>query len=154
MTSHQYFRTLLAASLFLGFSCAAVCAQGPANDVPASFVHPTAPDVSSRPISGDNHKFWDRENVALFAASAALSGADFAVTRSNLQNGGRELNPVTRVFGSSSAGLAANFAGENMAVIGLSYFFHRTGHHKLERAVSFVNIGSSGFAVGYGLTHR
>jgi hypothetical protein len=23
------------------------------------------------------------------------------------------------------------------------YFFHKTGHHKLERAVSMVNIGSS-----------
>ena len=47
-----------------------------------------------------------------------------------------------------------NFAGETAGVIGLSYFFHKTGHHKLERAVSLVNIGSSAGAVTYGLTHR
>jgi hypothetical protein len=39
-------------------------------------------------------------------------------------------------------------------VISLIYFFHKTGHHKLERAVSLINIGSSAGAVGYGLAHR
>ena len=100
------------------------------------------------------HKFWDRENWALFAASAALSGADFAVTRANLQSGGRELNPVVRVFGRSTPGLAVNFAGETVGVIGLSYFFHKTGHHRLERAVPMVNLGASAGAVSYGLAHR
>jgi len=50
--------------------------------------------------------------------------------------------------------LAANFAGETAGVVGLSYFFHRTGHHRLERAVSMVNIGGSGAAVSFGLLHR
>ena len=94
------------------------------------------------------------QNCALFAAAAALNTADFAVTRANLQSGGQELNPVVRVFGRSSAGLAVNFIGETAGVISLSYFFHKTGHHKLERAVSLINIGSSGVAVGYGLAHR
>jgi len=40
-----------------------------------------------------------------------------------------------------------NFAGETAGVIGLSYFFHKTGHHRLERAVSMLNIGSSAAAV-------
>src|SRR5271168_2907197 len=57
------------------------------------------------------HRFWDRENGALFAASAAFSAADFVVTRDNLRNGGQELNPVTKLFSGSTAGLAANFAG-------------------------------------------
>jgi hypothetical protein len=39
-------------------------------------------------------------------------------------------------------------------VISLSYFFHKTGHHKLERAVSLVNIGGSAGAVSFGLAHR
>jgi hypothetical protein len=101
-----------------------------------------------------SHRFWDRENSVLFATSAAFSTADFVVTRSNLQHGGQELNPVTRMFGSSTTGLAVNFIGENVAVIGISYMFHKTGHHKLERAVSMVNIGASTSAVAYGLTHR
>ncbi len=90
----------------------------------------------------------------LFVAAAALNGADFAVTRANLQSGGQELNPVVRIFGQSSAGLAVNFIGETAGVISLSYFFHKTGHHKLERVVSIVNIGSSAGAVSYGLAHR
>jgi hypothetical protein len=96
----------------------------------------------------------DRENRVLFIAAAAFNGADFAVTRANLQSGGQELNPIVRVFGRSSAGLAANFIGETAGVITLSYFFHKTGHHKLERAVSLFNIGSSAGAVAYGLAHR
>ncbi len=83
-----------------------------------------------------------------------MSATDFAVTRANLQSGGRELNPVVRLFGRSTAGLVANFIGETTGGVGLSYFFHKTGHHKLERRVSVVNIGGSAGAVSYGLTHR
>lgn len=83
-----------------------------------------------------------------------MSAADFAATRSNLQSGGKELNPVTRVFSGSTVGLAANFAGETAAVIGLSYLFHRTGHHKLERITSMLNAGVSAGAVSYDLSHR
>ena len=101
-----------------------------------------------------NHRFWDRENGFLFATSAAFSAADFVITRNNLRNGGRELNPVTRLFAGSTAGLAVNFAGESVGVVGLSYFLHKTGHHKLERAVSMLNIGSSAAAVTFDLSRR
>jgi hypothetical protein len=100
------------------------------------------------------HHFWDRQNSILFAAVGASAAADFCVTRANLANGGRELNPVTRVFAGSTTGLAFNFIGETVGSMGISYFFHRTGHHRLERLTSFANIGNSGFAVTYGLTHR
>jgi hypothetical protein len=100
------------------------------------------------------HKFWDRQNWLLFAVSAAFSGADFAVTRANLQGGGRELNPIVRMMGTSTPALAANFAGETAGVISMSYLFHRTGHHRLERVVSYVNISASAGAVSYGLAHR
>jgi hypothetical protein len=100
------------------------------------------------------HKFWDTKNRVLFATVTALDATDFAVTRANLRSGGRELNPITCFFGGSTTGLAVNFAGETAGVIGISYFFHRTGHHKLERIVSMVNIGGSAGAVTYGLTHR
>jgi hypothetical protein len=125
-------------------------------DAPTPFVEAPVPvpALITPSIVGTEHKFWDKENCALFVAATALNGADFAVTLSNLQNGGQELNPVVRVFGRSSAGLAVNFVGETVGVIGLSYFFHKTGHHKLERAFSVVNIGSSAGAVSYGLTHR
>ena len=112
------------------------------------------PVEAPNPRSEQTHRFWDRENSTLFAVSAGWSTADFFVTRSNLTSGGRELNPVARVFAGSTAGLAANFALETGGVIGVSYFFHKTGHHKLERATSYVNISASAGAVAYGLVHR
>jgi hypothetical protein len=115
--------------------------------VQASYVQPT----ESREME---HRFWDRQNGILFAAVGASAAADFCVTRANLASGGRELNPVTRVFAGSTTGLAFNFIGETVGSMGISYFFHKTGHHRLERLTSFVNIGDSGFAVTYGLTHR
>jgi len=115
--------------------------------VEASYVQPT----ESREME---HRFWDRENSILFAAVGASAAADFCVTRANLASGGRELNPVTRVFAGSTTGLAFNFIGETVGSMGISYFFHKTGHHRLERLTSFVNMGNSGFAVTYGLTHR
>ena len=114
------------------------------------------PAIVSTPMPqmGEQHRFWDKKNCFLFAAVAGASAADFAVTRANLNNGGRELNPVTRLFGRSTAGLALNFSGQTVGVVGLSYFFHKTGHHKLERAVSFVTIGSSAGAVAFDLAQR
>lgn len=115
--------------------------------VEASYVQPT----ESREME---HRFWDRENSILFAAVGASAAADFCVTRANLASGGRELNPVTRVFAGSTPTLALNFIGETVGSMGISYFFHKTGHHRLERLTSLVNIGDSGFAVSYGLSHR
>jgi len=142
-------------------------AQGPAEDAlpeapaaapmnaPSLAVAAATPVTLPAPAITGEHRFWDQQNFALFTASAALSAADFAVTRANLQSGGgRELNPVVRLFGRSTAGLAANFIGETAGGIGLSYFFHKTGHHKLERTVSVLNIGGSAGAVSYGLVHR
>jgi hypothetical protein len=101
-----------------------------------------------------SQRFWDRENTILFTTNAAFSTADFIVTRNNLRNGGQELNPATRLLSGSTAGLAVNFAGEAIGVVAVSYFFHRTGHHKLERAVSILNIGASVGAVTFDLVHH
>ena len=110
--------------------------------------------TTTPPEAPGDHRFWDRENSLLFVTSAAFSAADFVVTRDNLRGGGQELNPVVGVFGRSSAGLALNFAGETAGVVAISYFFHKTGHHKMERAVSMLNIGGSAAAVTFGVAHR
>jgi hypothetical protein len=129
-------------------------AQGPVPDAPAPSFESSSFATTNSPIAPSQHKFWDRPNLALFTAAAALNMADFAVTRANLQSGGRELNPVVRIFGKSTGGLAMNFAGETVGVIGVSYFLHKTGHHSLERVASTIDIGGSAVAVAYGLTHR
>jgi len=108
--------------------------------------------VPSKPVS--EHRFWDRENRILFSVAGGLAVADFCVTRANLANGGKELNPVTRVFSGSTAGLATNFALETGGLIGVNYLLHKSGHHKLERITSYVNIGSSAGAVAWSLSHR
>jgi len=143
---------VLVASIAL---CPHLLAQGPLADapMPTAATPPSAITVAPTPEIGQ-HTFWDKENWALFASSAALSGTDFAVTRANLQSGGRELDPVVRIFGRSAPGLALNFGGETAGVVALSYFFHKTGHHKMERFVSVINMGVSSGAVGYGLAHR
>lgn len=123
----------------------------PASIEPNPMVRPVEPVMAPEVPS---HRFWDRENTFLFATNTAVSTADFFVTRNNLRNGGQELNPVTRVFSGSTTGLAVNFAGETIGVVGLSYFFHKTGHHRLERAVSILNIGSSASAVTFDVLHH
>jgi hypothetical protein len=118
---------------------------------------PASPVIAIKPAQlpkSESHPFWDRQNRALFIAVGGMAAADFCVTHSNLANGGRELNPITRVFSGSTAGLATNFALETGGVIGVTYLFHKSGHHKLERLTSYVNIGASASAVVYGLTHR
>ena len=112
------------------------------------------PVVIAQSSLHSEHKFFNTQNRILIFASAALNGADFAVTRANLQSGGQELNPVVRVFGRSTPAWPSILSAKLWASIGLSYFFHKIGHHKLERAISLVNIGSSAGAVTYGLTHR
>jgi hypothetical protein len=132
----------------------ALLASASLPEAPSPALEPVTAVVLLPPVASSEHRFLDRENRVLFIAAAAFNGADFAVTRANLQSGGQELNPIVRMFGRSTAGLAVNFIGETAGVISLSYFFHKTGHHKLERAVCLVNIGSSAGAVTYGLAHR
>jgi hypothetical protein len=120
----------------------------PAAVQPAIAVTPFLPEAPTP------HKFWDRENSLLFATTAALCAADFSVTRMNLANGGRELNPLVRPFTSNSATLATNFVAQTAGVVAISYLFHKTGHHRLERMAPVANVAASAFAVGYGLSHR
>ncbi|HLZ40010.1 MAG TPA: hypothetical protein VKQ11_03565 [Candidatus Sulfotelmatobacter sp.] len=127
-------------------------AVAPVKFEPAPFEF--APVVGVTPRTAGGHRFWDRENRILFAVAGGLAVADFCVTRANLAKGGHELNPVTRVFSGSTPGLAANFALETGGLISVNYLLHKTGHHKLERITSYVNVGSSAGAVAWGLSHR
>jgi hypothetical protein len=140
-----------------------VCLRGPALAQQVSFallqptsIEPNPMQKSVEPMTlpkAPRHRFLDRDNIFLFTTNAAFSTADFIVTRNNLRGGGQELNPVTRLFSGSTAGLAVNFAGEAAGVVAVGYLFHKTGHHKLERAVSLLNICSSASAVTFDLLH-
>src|SRR5690349_3548815 len=102
--------SLHAVALFVaGILSPAAFAQGPLPESPAPSVEPRPTFGFREETKPVQHKFWDTQNRVLFITAAALNGADFAVTRANLQSGGRELNPLVRGFGRSTPGLAANF---------------------------------------------
>jgi len=97
------------------------------------------------PATSD-HRFWDRKNLLLFSGVAASRGLDYASTR-NMQARGREEILLPDDVVNNSAGFAGLEAAATMTSVGISYIFHRTGHHKLERWMSIAHIGVTGFGV-------
>ena len=158
------FGTLKQAGLMLLASmlCANAFAQSAVKETDSQMIEASSSRVVEsihyqalyQPDGTSQHRFWDTKNRVLFSAVAASAISDFTVTHANLQNGGQELNPVTRAFSGTTAGLALNFAGETAGVIGLSYYLHKTGHHRLERLAPLVSFGASAVAVTYGVSHR
>lgn len=156
--------TLLAAILMTAW-----LAFGQVESVPGSAAsEPDAPSqsaIKSRPtVSTANmvsntpptHRFWDRKNVLLFSGIAVFRGLDYASTR-NFEARGRQevLIPDDIVF--NSAGFASLEAAGAATSVGISYIFHRTGHHKMERWLSIGHIGVTAFGVGWNYslkTHR
>jgi hypothetical protein len=155
--SLTFFVTLVLISSFVSMPAAA---QQSASQLTLASYRVRTPEPVPRdqesflPEAPSQHRFWDGKNTFLFASVAALSASDFAVTHANLANGGRELNPLVRPFTGSTALLATNFVAQTAGVIMVSYVFHKTGHHKLERLAPVANVASSAFAIAYGLSHR
>src|SRR6266478_1668262 len=90
------------------------------------------------------HRFWDRTNVLLFSGVALFRGLDYASTR-NMQARGREEILLPDDVVNNSAGFAGVEAAATATSVGLSYWMHRAGHHKLERWVSIAHISVTGF---------
>src|SRR5690348_17816009 len=83
-------------TVILALSCA-VAAQGPLPDAPLPSLAAVVPVMAvAQPRVEVTHKFWDKPNKFLFIAVSAGAASDFAVTRANLQSGGRELNQIGR----------------------------------------------------------
>ena len=92
------------------------------------------------------HPFWDRTNLMLFSGVAIFRGLDYASTR-NMQARGREEVLLPDDVVNNSAGFASLELAGTAASVGLSYWMHRSGHHKLERWVSIVHIGVTGVGI-------
>jgi hypothetical protein len=105
--------------------------SGPQNGMGA----PAAPIV--KPVV---HKFWDKENILLFAGVGAARGLDYASTLNMRRRGVNEVF-LTNAIVDNHPEFAAIEAGATAASIGLSYIFHATNHHRLERWTSYVHIG-------------
>ena len=86
------------------------------------------------------HHFWDLENDLLFAGVAAGRGLDYASTL-NLRRRGIDEIFLTNSIVDNHPLFAGIEAAATAASIGVSYLFHRTGHHRLERWTSAVHFG-------------
>lgn len=109
---------------------------------------PVAEPRDSEPV----HHFWDRENDLLFAGVAGARALDYSSTLNLRRRGRQEILLTDWVV--DDHGLFAGIEASGVALsVGVSYIFHRTGHHKIERWVSIVHIGvATGGAIrNYGL---
>ena len=95
-----------------------------------------------------NHAFWDRPNLLLFSGVALFRGLDYASTR-NFQARGREEVLLAQDVVNNSAAFAGVEAAGAVTSVGISYLFHRTGHHKMERWLSIGHISVAAFGVGW-----
>jgi len=130
---------LLALATVMGVS--KVCAQAPAAEAlaPAPIIVPLA---GRNPTEGvtQEHCFWDKKNDWLFAGVGAARTLDYFSTLNFRRRGNREIL-LTNAIVDNHAEFAAIEAAGTAASIGVSYLFHRYGHHKLERWTSIVHIG-------------
>jgi hypothetical protein len=93
-----------------------------------------------KPVKPAVHKFWDTENILLFAGVGAARGLDYASTL-NIRRRGINEGLLNNETVDNHAAFAAIEGATTAASIGLSYIFHVTGHHRLERWTSYVHIG-------------
>ncbi len=113
---------------------------------------PAAPQA---PTTQTTHRFWDRENDLLFAAVGAGRALDYSSTL-NLRRRGVDEIFLTNSIVDNHPLFGGIEASATAASIGVSYLFHRTGHHRLERWTSIVHFSAAtvGAARNYALKTR
>jgi hypothetical protein len=152
-------RCAIAGGFFLLLAASAVWAQQPQDDQkdsnlptapkpadsssPADQTKTTAPAKAATPIV-IQHRFWDRENDLLFAAVGAGRALDYASTL-NLRHRGIDEAFLTNSIVDNHPLFAGIEVAATAASVGVSYIFHRTHHHRLERWTSAIH---AGIAVG------
>jgi hypothetical protein len=145
-----------AGSVFLLAAACAVQAQhqpvegrdpnAPAAPQPVGTAAPADQDKTAVPakpaptITPGVHKFWDRENDLLFAAVGAGRALDYASTL-NLRSRGINEAFLTNSIVDNHALFSGIEVAATATSIGVSYIFHRTGHHRLERWTSAIHAG-------------
>ncbi len=112
---------------------------------------PSSKNANGQPKSPSfEHPFWDRENDLLFAAVGASRTLDYFSTL-NFRRRGRNEALLTNDIVDNHAAFASIEAAATVASIGMSYLFHRTHHHRLERWTSIVHasLATSGAVRNY-----
>ena len=131
-------------ALLASFAAAQQTAAAPTGQPSAERTVSSARPAPEPPLPP--HAFWDRTNILLFSGVGIFRGLDYASTR-NFQARGREEVLIPDDVVNNSAGFAALEVAGTATSVGLSYWMHRIGHHKIERWISIVHIGVTGFGV-------
>jgi hypothetical protein len=136
-----YFPVLAVLAVSLGCLLPTASAQEPAihSEATPPKTLPEAPKASV-PV----HRFWDRTNILLFSGVAVFRGLDYASTRNFMARGREEILLPDDVV-NNSAGFASLEAAATATSVGLSYWMHRTHHHKIERWISITHISVTAF---------
>jgi hypothetical protein len=108
--------------------------------LPVETAEQTQPSGPATPSPKATHRFWDRENDLLFAGVGAGRALDYASTL-NLRRRGLDEIFLTNSIVDNHPLFAGIEAAATAASIGVSYAFHRTGHHRLERWTSAIHFG-------------
>jgi hypothetical protein len=146
-----FYYFLLALGILSAWNCLAQDKPLPLPDAPTSQAE-KAPVLLTREENTGcviskclaTHRFWDKENDWLFAGVFASRFLDFASTKNFLARGRSEiLLPDDIVY--NNAGFAALEAAGAATSVGISYIFHKTGHHKMERWLSIGHISVTTF---------
>lgn len=144
---------VLALSVLILFAAAGLRAQQPAPAEPsppdqqpraAQTQRPLPPKLEPPRAHEASHRFWDTRNKQLFAGVFAVRALDFASTL-NMRARGRDEILLTNDIVDNKPAFVAIELGATAASVGVSYWLHRKGHHKLERWVSILHISISGF---------
>ncbi len=118
--------------------CLPTRAQEQQPDAPSA-TRAAAQEKQSAPV-GSEHRFWDKTNILLFAGVTGARFFDYGSTIWMRHRGVHEWLLTDEIVDNHAA-FALIEVGGAAASVGLSYAFHKTGHHKLERAVSIIHIG-------------
>lgn len=141
---------------WLGIAIVAVALLWSFVDANAEAIAPVqgVPNAPSAYASHDSHPFMSKGNLALWAADGAAKAFDGAATGRVMSGPGAvEHDPIARPFVTNTPGQIAYFSASLAGDIAISYLFHKTGHHKLEKVVMLIGIGNSAACAGYSSTH-
>ena len=113
------------------------------NSVPQAAPLPDAPLPTMKSPTSP-HRFWDVQNRWLFGGVAVVRALDGTSTR-NFRRRGRSEGLLTNDIVDNIPLFSAIELAATAASVGTSYWMHRTGHHQLERWVSYIHIGVGAF---------
>src|SRR5271169_3456589 len=142
MMRHRFNPGVCLALGFLVAACSLSAQQ--AEPVGVHAANGTIAQTTPRVTASGAHKFWDQENVALFAGVTVARAVDFTSTQHFRERGVNEILLTNGMVDNKPLFAGVEAAGV-AASIGLSYWLHHTGHHRAERWVSVVHIGVATF---------